>query len=198
MMTTPELQPFVEPDNVPDPFDPAALRLRPDYVESAGVKKLLTTVPVRKPHKHDFIRVRPEPEFRDTFGLIQLGDDREFYLVTPPLPGELVGEFAAHTVYTCINRQGTLFLWPIRLPDADGKQSEWHAAHEAAAQATKNWVRVTANRNLGAYEIRVAASTVVDPEWPEYRFRDLLRVAFADHLIDRTDHPVIKQLRGLT
>jgi hypothetical protein len=32
-----------------DPFDPAALRLTPDFVETVGVKKLLTTVPCRKP-----------------------------------------------------------------------------------------------------------------------------------------------------
>jgi hypothetical protein len=166
-------------------------------VESVGVKKLLTTVPVRKPHKHDFIRVRRETEFRDTFGLIQIGDDREFYLVTPPLAGELVGEYAAYTVYTCINRQNTVFLWPVRLPDADGKQSEWaKSAHQAVAQAIKSWTRVTANRNLGAYEIRVAASTMAEPDWPEHSFRELLRIAFADRLIDRVDHPVIKQLRG--
>jgi hypothetical protein len=136
MTTAPKLEPFFDSEDAPDPFDPAALRLKPDYVDGVGVKKLLTTVPVRKPRKHDFIRVRPESEFRDTFGLIQVGDDREFYLVMPPLAGELVGEYAAYTVYTCINRQGTLFLWPIRLPDADGKQSEWaKSEHQAAAQA---------------------------------------------------------------
>jgi len=31
-----------------DPFDPAALRLNPSFADSIGVKKLLTTIPVRR------------------------------------------------------------------------------------------------------------------------------------------------------
>ena len=33
----------------PDPFDPAALRLDQSFSEGPAVKKLLTTIPVRKP-----------------------------------------------------------------------------------------------------------------------------------------------------
>jgi hypothetical protein len=34
-----------------DPFDPAALRLDQSFTDTVGVKKLLTTIPVRKPGK---------------------------------------------------------------------------------------------------------------------------------------------------
>ena len=79
----------------------------------------------------------------------------------------MTGEFVMYTVHTAINRQGTLFLWPIRLPGPDGKQSDWaRSAHEGAAHATKNWVRITANTNLGAYEIRVAAGSMQTPNGP--------------------------------
>lgn len=44
---------------MPDPFDPENLRLDQSFVETSGVKKLLTTVPVRKPNNQDFVRVRP-------------------------------------------------------------------------------------------------------------------------------------------
>ena len=40
----------------PNPFDPAALRLDQSYADTVGVKKLLTTVPVRKPNRQDFVR----------------------------------------------------------------------------------------------------------------------------------------------
>jgi hypothetical protein len=180
-----------------DPFDPAALRLPPAY-DAIAVKKVLATVPVRKPGKHDFVRVRPEPEFRETVGLIQIGDDREFYAVSPVLVAELAGEYAIYMLYTTINRQGTLVLWPVRMPESDGKQNEWsRSAHEAAALAVEKWVRVTANRNLGAYEICHAQGELSEPIWPEYTFRDLLHKAFKERLINRIDHPVIKQLRGL-
>ena len=42
-----------------DPFDLSNLRLDQSFVESAGVKKLLTTVPVRKPNPQDFVGYTP-------------------------------------------------------------------------------------------------------------------------------------------
>jgi hypothetical protein len=183
---------------IPDPFDPAKLRLSQDFSETAGVKKVLASVPVRKPHRHDFFRVRPEQEYRDNFGLIQVGVDKDFYLVVPNLTGELFGEVAPCVVYTVVNRQGTVFLWPVRLPGPDGRMLEWwETAHQAANLATKEWVRISANKDLGAYEILVAQGQLPPPEWPDYTFRDLLRTAFQKRLIDRPDHEVIRQLRGL-
>ncbi len=42
----------------PDPFgNLAALRLGQSFADTVGVKKLLTTVPVRKPGRQDFTRV---------------------------------------------------------------------------------------------------------------------------------------------
>jgi hypothetical protein len=65
-----------------DPFDPANLRLSQSFVETAGVKKLLTTVPVRKPSPQDFVRVHPSPEYCDNFPIVELKDEREEYIVT--------------------------------------------------------------------------------------------------------------------
>jgi hypothetical protein len=74
---------------------------------------------------------------------------------------------------------------------------EWHrSAAEAAEVAMRRWVRVKANMSLGAYEIHEAASTIPDPEWPDVSFKELLRIAFRDRLVDRSDHPLIKRLRG--
>ena len=102
------------------------------------------------------------------------------------------------TVYTAINRQGVVFLWPVRLPDADGKQMEWHrSAHEAAGVGTKSWIRVSANMSLGAYEIIVAEAITAEPQFPEVSFQDLIRIAFRERLITSLDHPVVKRLRGL-
>src|SRR5512132_2903350 len=68
----------------PDPFDPAALRLDQSFAETVGVRKLLTTVPVRKPNRQDFVRVHPDPAYRlMPAAIIELKDDREVYLVTP-------------------------------------------------------------------------------------------------------------------
>jgi hypothetical protein len=181
----------------PDPFDPANLRLSQSFVETAGVKKLLTTVPVRKPSPQDFVRVHPSPEYRDNFPIVELKDEREEYIVTAGLVPELNGEFVTKTLFLAINRQGTLFFWPVRLPAPDGKMLDWwRTSREAAELAMKKWVRVKANMNLGAYDIYEAQSTMSEPGWPEQGFWDLIKISFRDHLITAIDHPVIKRLRG--
>src|SRR5215471_11366813 len=109
----------------PDPFDLASLRLNPSFLETAGVKKLLTTVPARRPSPQDFVRVHPSPEYRESFAMIDLKDDREDFLVRPELLPELAGEVVYKTMFTAINRQGVPFLWPIRLPAPDDRKSDW-------------------------------------------------------------------------
>jgi hypothetical protein len=191
-------------ENVPDkvaaqldPYDLNNLRLDQSFVESAGVKKLLTTIPVRKPNPRDFVRVHPESEYRATLAIIELKEDREIYPVPPPIARELPGEFVMATIYAAINRQGVVFLWPVRLPASDGRVLEWHrSAAEAAELAMRRWLRVKANMSLGAYEMFEAASTIPDPEWPELPFQELLRIGFRDRLVDRLDHAVVKRLRG--
>ena len=181
-----------------DPFDPAALRLDQTFTDGAAVKKLLTTVPVKKPHRQDFIRVHPGADYRlGPVGIVELKEDREFYVVTPEIAPNLVGEMAFCTIYTVINRQGVVQLWPVRLPGADGRHSTWHqSAAEAAELAMRAWIRITANMSLGAYETFEAAANIPDPIWPELSFRDLLKIAFRDRVVDRPDHPLILRLRG--
>jgi hypothetical protein len=189
----------IQPTAKDDPFALANLRLDQNFVETAGVKRLLTTVPVRKPNAQGFVRVHPSEDYRAAVALLELKDDREVYLLTPTMARELVGEFFMATLYTAINRQSVAFLWPVRLPAPDGKQLEWHrSAAEAAERAVQHWIRIRANMSLGAYEIDLAGATHSDPIWPEVTFQELIRIAFKDRLIDRPDHPVVLRLRGLT
>lgn len=182
-----------------DPFDPAALRLDQSY-SSIGVKKLLTTVPVRKPGKQDFIRVHPDPVFRlSPAAIIELREERgEVYLVTPAMARDLPGEYVPAILYVAINRQGVLQIWPVKLPGPDGKILEWHrSAAEAAELAMTRWVRVTANMSLGAYEIFAAPSGLPEPVWPtDLTFPDILKIAFRDRYVHDVSHPLVKRLRG--
>ena len=80
-------------NNAPNPFDPAALKLDQSFADTVGVKKLLTTVPVRKPNRQDFVRVHPDPKYRLTpAAIIEVKEDREFYLVLPGIAQQLPGE----------------------------------------------------------------------------------------------------------
>jgi len=61
----------------PNPFDPAALRLDQSFAETVGVRKLLTTVPVRKPNRQDFVRAHADPAYRLTpAAIIELKEAR--------------------------------------------------------------------------------------------------------------------------
>jgi hypothetical protein len=185
-------------NEVPDPFSPENLRLDQSFTEQVAVKKLLTTVPVRKPNKQDFVRVHPDPSYSANFPMIVLKEENEEYIVQKDLVPELLDEIVSQTLTLTINRQGVVSLWPTRLPDADGKDNDyWRSAREAKERATKAWIRVRANKSLGAYDISEALGNFGEPEWPKLSLWDILRIAFRDHLITSIDHPIVKRLRGL-
>jgi hypothetical protein len=161
---------------------------------------MTTTIPVRKPNNQDWFRVHSGEEYRLTVALIVLKDDKESYLVTPPIVPQIEGEWTPHTLYTTITRQGVLGLWPVRLPGSDGRQNDWwRTAHEAAEKAMKEWLRIKSNTSLGAYELYgrdKKAGPLPEPEWPTLSFTDMLKIAFRDRLVDDVDHLVLKRLRG--
>jgi len=201
-MTTPTLKAVsMEPHSTltpaPDPFDLESLCITQDFLETAGVKKLLATIPVRKPNPQDFVRVHPSPDFRRNFLCVDLKDDRECYIVRPEISPQLVGETVMKTIFTAINRQGVVFLWPVTIPPPDGKSNEWwRSSREAAETATTRWVRIKADMSLGAYQIYAADGVIPEPEWPAHTYQELLRIGFRDRMVDRVDHPLIARLRG--
>jgi hypothetical protein len=96
-----------------------------------------------------------------------------------------------------INRQGVIFIWPLKLPTPDGRIDNWsRSAMDAANEARTRWVRITANMSLGAYDVAVASDQVAEPEWPDISFQEVLKVAFRDRMISEWNHPVLRRLRG--
>jgi hypothetical protein len=178
-------------------FDLAQLRLSQDFAASIGVKKAILTVPVKKPHRQWFVRVRPEEQWRLQTGVIELNEEREVYLVDRSLWEDLSEHITPKILVTAINRQNVLFLWPIRFPGGDGRIDAWNrSALEAAELAMKSWVSVRANMALGAYEVFEATGNFGEPNWPDLTFEKIVEVAFKDRFIRTTDHPVLRKLRG--
>src|SRR5262245_13429206 len=174
---------LVDPSNADDPFDLDKLRVSQDFLESTVVKKLLTTVPVRKPGPQDFIRVHSSPDYRAVVAILDLKEDRELFLVDLRAVPELQSECYIATLFTAITRSGVTFLWPVRVPAADGKANDWHlSAARAAEEAMKSWIRMRSNMSLRAYEIFLAENqkAIPDPDWPSLSFQELCRIAFKD------------------
>ena len=175
----------------------ASVRLDPRQVDATV--KIPLTLQCQKPSKHDFIRVHPV--LRLDVGAVELKDEDDggLYLVVAPLIPELGEEVKSFTLRPYINRSGILRLWPLRLPGPDGRVNEWHRTAGVAADiATRKWVRVTANRSLGAYEVFEAVKSPPDPEWPDLDLAEMIRVAFENRgrIIRDMQHPVVKRLFG--
>jgi hypothetical protein len=185
----------VESDKI-DPFDPASLRIDPSNELDLGVKKVLTHVAVRKPHRQEFVRTHLAAEYRCIMAVLELKEVQESYLVDPSIARELPAEIRLVDMRLCTTRAGTLFLWPVALPAADGRTNPWHQTARAAAElAETQWIRMASNRAASCYDVAVAASGLSEPKWPEESFRELLRLAFGNgRFIDRIDHPVLMQL----
>lgn len=66
-------------------FDLNALRLPQNFGESLGVKRLITRVPVRKPLKTEFFRVRSGEAWRLQTMILELKEESETFLVLPGL-----------------------------------------------------------------------------------------------------------------
>jgi hypothetical protein len=183
-----------------DPLDLSSLRLSQDFASAAGVKKLVTTIPVKKPSKEWFVRTHPGLDYRLQTAVLELKEgERETYLVARDLWPGLSSEptFSPRLLITAINRQGVLFVWPVRLPGADGKIDGWsRSAMDAANEATSRWVRVTSNMGLGGYEVAVASGLTAEPAWPDMAFQEIIRIAFRDKVISEWNHPVLRRLRG--
>jgi hypothetical protein len=115
--------------------DLEALRLPQTFTETGGVRKLLTTVPVRTPHAHDFNRVHPDPAYRQPLAIIRLRDERdERFLLTAEMAAAMPDEITMTTVFAAINRQGNVFLWPVPLPAPDGRTNMWHRSAADAVE----------------------------------------------------------------
>ena len=116
------------------------------------------------------------------------------FTIWPLFPNEC----KPRTLYTTIDRRNVITLWPVRLPDENGRLDDWNrSAHEAAQLGTEQWVRMSADMALGAYRIDVAIGAFPDPAWPtDVTFQDLLTIAFKGKMIEDLDHPVLRRLRG--
>lgn len=178
-------------------IDLNAMRLTQNFGASAGVKKIITTIPVRKPSNQAFVRVRTGDEWRMPVAVLQLKDDGECYLVMPQLFGELAQEARPKMLYTGVTRDGNLFLWPINMPGEDGRLDAWsQSAHSAAQMAETSWVRLVANRTVGAYDVMEATNLLEEPSWSELTFGEMVNLGFKGKVIDSLDHPIVKRLRG--
>ena len=185
-------------EQVPTEYKPpdfSKFALSQNFGSQIKVTQRLTTVPVRKPSKTQWFQIHPE--YKLDVLLLKYGDSGEdYYLVEPSLAHQVADLAQAFRLVVGVDRQGVVFVWPLRIPDPE-RAMNWHlSALEAASHAEIQWTRMHAHMSLGAYEIHTAEGITDEPKWPEMLMDGILEIAFKNKIIDRLDHFVLKQLRG--
>jgi hypothetical protein len=180
-----------------DNWDLGSIQVSQDFVGDLGLEGVLTGIRVGKPRPTDWVRTHTDPDYQITAALLE-DADRELYLVDPYIYMSVRDEEPAIRVYrliTTITSNDRLTLWPLKLLGPDDRPNTWiDTALEAARLAQKQWIRVTANQKQQCYVIKKAKRIQPDPEWPNYSFQELLKLAFRDRRISSIDHPVLDRL----
>ena len=179
----------------PEELDPATLTISQDF--AAGIEKKTTLkVPIARPNPQVWFTPSGDPVWRQQVAVLELKEDRDHYIVVPDLVPDLFNEIVYKLLVGCMTKQGSFVLWPIRLPGLDGKHDTWNASGlRAANDFAGRWIRLVANRELGAYDVIEPISLYPEPTWPADPVAEF-RKAYRDRIINNLEHPVVRHLRG--
>ena len=175
----------------------SSLRLTQNFGETLGVKKVLTTVPVGKPSKDRFFRTHPSPSWVFPTWVLENQVSVETYLVSTEVASVLGNLARPVELYAAIDRQNNPFLIPIPLPGPNGVRNPWHESLAQAGERAKVvWLRISANKDLGGYDIYEATAKLPDPVWPDITMDELLEIAFRGRIIKNVDHAIVQERLG--
>ena len=184
------------------PYKPEDMWIDPELIHHGGaVKKLLTTIPLRKPNKHEFFRIHPGPEYWRVMAFLELSRG-DTYPIRPDIVPHLdpVDFFYA---YLClaITRQGTLFFWTLKISTEDRRNSWNESALVVAKAAIDNWLKLKSRQEEGAgggfYEAEIALGNFPEPQWPSMTQAEVYQIAFkGGRIIDNLEHPALQKLSG--
>src|SRR5207244_2615456 len=149
----------------------------------------------------EFFRASTDPRHTKVVYLLVLeGNDGEYgkkyYLLSQPVKewtmkrASLAPFVKAMRLHLCINTDGNIFVWPIRLHHDSWSRSD----SEVAAMAQSNWVRMYTPKNGRGHKCvvdKVIKDLPVFPTRPLLGKDGLIVEAFGtDFLICKTDHEV--------
>jgi len=178
-------------------FDLNTLKLPQNFGDSLGVTKKITRIPVRKPLKTDYFRVRSGEAWRYQTMILELKEENETYVLHPDLWNIIPEIIRPAALFVGIDRRNNVFLIPVPLPGADGKHNSWHQSLlEVLEMAKAHWVRSVSNKAVSGYDILVAEGNLAEPDFSDLNFEELFDIAFRQRFIDSQEHPVIMQLLG--
>jgi hypothetical protein len=186
--------------NPTDIFDDLqALRKR--SVLTVRRRPVLINIPVGKPPNNVYFRTFADPELiLDNVTVIcnVEGLKKTIYFVAPEMRGhrKLAPRLRIVTLMVTYTwPAGGILLWPV--PGADRDVRCWHSEREAAALAQTCWVQMAWNDSRADYDVEPAENIDKEPTPPDMKMSSMLKIAFADRVIDNEEHPFVRRLRGI-
>ena len=126
------------------------------------------------------------------------GTSDVYYFVTPDMRGhpKLTPRLRPVTItLTCMWPGNGFLLWPVP-QKTDFKP--WKSEKAAAEQAQTLWTNLVWDEEKGDYDVGTAEDLkMVLPTWPKESFEQLLKIGFADLIVDNEDHYYVRRLRGI-
>jgi hypothetical protein len=183
-----------------NPYQPEDLWVDLSKVHAAAaVNRPITTLPIRRPNKHEFFRTNPDEKFWHPVAFVEM--EGALYLVHPNMTRHLDdGDIFYATFCLAISKSRELFFWPLK--ESKGRSNSWNeSALQIAKMATGNWVKIRSRqedgKGSGYYEAEVPIADFGEPVWPDLTLKQLYDIALkGDRIIDRPDHLVIQKLTG--
>jgi hypothetical protein len=192
---------LVEPAAPESVFDDIE-HLRTTATLKVSRRVVTVNIAVRKPANNVFFRCRGGAEWSLDASVI-IGDkgSDDFYFVHPRMLNHhtmlpRLRKVTIAVVYTWPG--GAISLWPVPWAE-ETRIACWKSARAAYALSKERWVQLVWNNDTRDYDVATAEGINTEPNWPtDKTLRDLLRLGFADRIIDTPEHPYVMQLRGLT
>ena len=147
-------------------------------------------VEVRTPRESEWFRVKPGVERIVNTLVLRDSSTRDLYLVYGSLWPALESAMVPVCLRAWTDRTGRMAVWSIDLPtlDACGPEAPLRAISVAAE---KEWCcfRDTADGRRVLFS--KSNDDLLEPEWPNVPFLDIVSLAFRDRKIVSLDHPIV-------
>jgi hypothetical protein len=158
-------------------------------------------VSVGKPKNNVYFRCHPDPALTLDASVLIGGDGSDdFYFVSPVMLNHhtilpRLRKVTIAVVYTWPG--GVISLWPVPFAE-ETRIACWKSARTAFELSQGQWVQMIWNPDRRDYDVAIAEGINTEPLWPDdLNIGKLLKLGFADKIINTEGHPYVMQLRGL-
>jgi len=125
------------------------------------------------------------------------GTRKTFYFIVPTMRDH--PKLAPRLRYVTIRLVCTwpgdgILLWPV---PARADFAAWRSEQAAATPAETKWTQLVWNPERADFDVETAENIDREPTWPKESFEQLLKLGYADHIVDNEDHYYVRRLRGV-